>query len=168
MIRQAILIAAIVVAAGACSSSTVRTQHSPSVSSQSKSSTTSAAAVYPPTTLAEVRSFAATGDASQIHEFSSDSRGLPSCPTPNIYATVAPTLTGRQLAADALAFFVQHSLLGAQCQAALFLFHGKAENTGSGYTAGRVFLDVNPSGPKHNLEVDTGGLGSQSSFDLNF
>jgi hypothetical protein len=112
--------------------------------------------------------FAQTGDASQIHPFSSNSEGLPSCPTPNIYATVSPAVTGRQLQADESAFFVEQNFENKPCQAALFVFHNASENNGSGHTAGRVFLSPNSSGPAHNLEVAAGDVSDPDSFNFNF
>ena len=102
---------------------------------------------FPPATLAAFRAFAATGDASQVRQVSTSSEGLPSCPTPTIYVAVSPALTGRALQADLSAFFVQHGLLGSQCQAFVFAYHSQAEylaHQNDGYTAGRVALTTPP------------------------
>jgi hypothetical protein len=128
---------------------------------------------FPPKTLAAFRAFAATGDASEVHQVGSSTEGLPSCPVPNIYVTVSPGLTIRELEADLSAFFVQSGLLNSQCQAFVFAFHSSSDyraNKNNGYTAGRVALTMNSgSGPQHNLEVDAGGVYDfPAQFDFNF
>lgn len=128
---------------------------------------------FPPKTLADFRAFAATGDASQVHQVASSTEGLPSCPEPNFYVTVSQALTGKVLEADLSAFFVQHGLLGNQCQAFVFAFHSKSDylaHQGDGFTAGRVALTTNSgSGPQMNLEVDAGSaVNTQAESDFNF
>lgn len=137
------------------------------------SSTTARKPSFAPKTLAAFRTFAATGDASKVHQVGTSSEGLPSCPEPNIYVTVSPALTVRELEADLSAFFVQSGLLNSQCQAFVFAFHSKNDyqaNINNGYTAGRVALTTN-SGPdlQRNLEVDAGDVYDfPAQFDLNF
>jgi hypothetical protein len=128
---------------------------------------------FPPTTLAGFRAFAATGDASQVHQVATSSEGLPSCPEPNSYVTVSPALTGKALEADLSAFFVQSGFLSSQCQAFVFAYHSMSDyqaNKDNGFTAGRVALTTNSgSSPQFNLEVDTGSATSeQTEFDFNF
>jgi hypothetical protein len=129
-------------------------------------------ASFPPKTVAEFRAFAATGDASQVHEVGTASEGSPSCPTPNIYVTVSPTLTGRTLEADISAFFLQNGLLASQCQAFVFAYHSRSDylaNRNDGFTAGRVAVTNNYGSPQWNLEVDTGSAWSQQTqFDFNY
>lgn len=129
-------------------------------------------ASFPPKTVAEFRAFAATGDASQVHEVGTASEGSPSCPTPNIYVTVSPALTGRTLEADLSAFFLQNGLLASQCQAFVFAYHSQSDylaNRNDGFTAGRVAVTNNYGSPKWNLEVDTGSAWSrQTQFDFNY
>jgi hypothetical protein len=128
---------------------------------------------FPPATLAAFRAFAATGDASKVHQVGSSTEGLPSCPDPSIYIVVSPALAGRALQADLSAFFVQSGLLGSQCQAFVFAYHSRSDylaNTDNGYTAGRVALTTNAgSGLRHNLEVDAGNVDDfPAQFDFNF
>jgi len=137
------------------------------------SSTTARKPSFPPRTLAAFRTFAATGDASEVHQVGSSTEGLPSCPDLNIYVTVSPGLTTRELEADLSAFFVQSGLLNNQCQAFVFAFHSRSDyqaNNNNGYTAGRVALTMNSgSGPQHNLEVDAGDVYNfPAQFDFNF
>jgi hypothetical protein len=129
---------------------------------------------FPPKTLVDFRAFAATGDASQVHQIATSTEGLPSCPNPNIYVAVSQGLTGRALEADLAAFFVQSGLVGNQCQASVFAFHSESDyqaHQNDGYTAGRVALTTNSgSGPQHNLEVDAGDVTNMQAakFDFNF
>jgi hypothetical protein len=128
---------------------------------------------FPPKMLAAFRAFAATGDASQVHEIRYQESGLPSCPEPNYMVSVSRTITGRVLEADLSAFFVQRGLLGNHCQAFVFAFHGRHDyrvHRDDGYTAGRVALTANAgSGPKYNLEVDAGDVYDfPTQFDFNF
>jgi hypothetical protein len=137
------------------------------------SSTTAHKPSFPPKTLAAFRAFAATGDASKVHQVGSGTEGLPSCPVPNIYVTVSPGLTTRELEADLSAFFVQSGLLNSQCQAFVFAFHSRSDyqaNGNNGYTVGRVALTMNSgSGPQHNLEVDAGSVYNfPEQFAFNF
>jgi hypothetical protein len=117
---------------------------------------------FPPKTLAAFRAFAASGDASEVHQIGTSTEGLPSCPEPNIYVTVSPRLTVRELEADLSAFFVQSGLLSSQCQAFVFAFHSRSDyqaNINNGYTARSVALTTNSGpGPKRNLEVDVGDV----------
>lgn len=128
-----------------------------------------AADTFPPATLADFLAFAATGDPSAIHQFDEDSVGDARCPWPNVYATVDPQLTGRELAADAAAFAVAHRMLDNPCRAALLIFHRPAENTGDGFTAGRIFLDGNPGGKRHTIRVDIGAeSGEFTELEVSF
>lgn len=128
---------------------------------------------FPPKNLASFRAFAATGDPTRVHQISTSSKGLPSCPTPTIYVTVSPGLKGRRLEADLSAFFLGRGLIGSQCQAFVFAFRSRSDyraHQNDGYTAGRVAL-TNNSGSQRNLEVDTGEVTSVLSsprFDFNF
>lgn len=127
---------------------------------------------FPPTTLAGFQSFAATGDASQVHQVASGSEGLPSCPEPNFDVTVSPSLTGRALEADLSAFFVQQGVLSSQCQAFVFAYHSESDyqaHKDDGFTAGRVALTTTGTGSQMNIEVDTGSAtNTQAEFDFNF
>jgi hypothetical protein len=142
------------------------------VSTTSASSTTTRKPSFPPKTLAAFRAFAATGDASEVHQVGSSTDGLPSCPEPSIYVTVSPGLTVRELEADLSAFFVQSGLLNSQCQAFVFAYHSRSDyqaNVNNGYTAGRVALTTNGGpGLPYNLEVDAGGVYFPAEFDFNF
>jgi hypothetical protein len=134
-------------------------------------------AAFPPNTLAAFRAFAATGDASKVHLTRRTSEGLPSCPKPTFYVTVSRRLTGRRLQADLSAFFMRTGLIRDHCSAFVFAFHSRRDyraHRNDGYTAGRVALTTNASGPPLNLEVDAGGNTSatdvfnQAKFDFNF
>jgi hypothetical protein len=136
-------------------------------------STTARKPGFPPKRLAAFRAFAATGDASEIHQVGRSTEGLPSCPEPSIDVTASPGLTTRELEADLSAFFVQSGLLNNQCQAFVFAFHSRSDyqaNIDNGYTAGRVALTTNSGpGPQHNLEVDAGDAGNfPPQFNFNF
>jgi hypothetical protein len=160
-------------AATATATPTPRPASTTSVPASAASSTTARKPSFPPKTLAAFRAFAATGDASDIHQVGSSTEGLPSCPNPNIYVTVSPGLTTRELEADLSAFFVQSELLSNQCQAFVFAYHSRSDyqaNSNNGYTAGRVALTMNSGpGPQHNLEVDAGDVYDfPAQFDFNF
>jgi hypothetical protein len=128
---------------------------------------------FPPKTLAAFRAFAATGNASKVHEVASVGEGLPSCPQPTRYVTVSPAVTGRALEADLSAYYVQNGLLSNQCGAAVFAYHSMSDyqaNKDNGFTAGRVILSKNSgSSPQFNLEVDTGSAtNTLATFNFNF
>jgi hypothetical protein len=129
---------------------------------------------FPPKTLAAFRAFAATGDASRVHQVATSNEGLPSCPKPNIYVAVSRGVTGKALEADLAAFFVQSGLVGNRCGAFVFAFHSKSDyeaNQNDGFTVGRVALTTNSGGgPQRNLEVDAGDVTNMSAprFDFNF
>jgi len=126
----------------------------------------------PPATLAGFRAFAATGDASQVHEVASVGEGLPSCPQPTRYVTVSPAVTGRALQADLSAYFVQNGLLGNKCGAVVFAYRSMSDyqaNKDNGFTAGRVIVSSNSGGPPYNLEADAGSATStQAEFAFDF
>jgi hypothetical protein len=132
---------------------------------------------FPPKTLSAFRAFAATGDASQIHEVKYQETGLPSCPEPQYIVAVSRAITGRALEADLSAFFMQHGLISDHCQAFVFAFHSRRDykaHTDDGYTVGRVALTTNSaSGSSLNLEVDVGNItrapiDMKTQFDFNF
>lgn len=126
-------------------------------------------AQYPPKTEADLRGLAAEGDASAIHGFKSESVGLiGACPQPKRLITVDPGITGRQLAADLLAYFYSEQL-DSPCGSIVFAYHQQAEESGDFYTAGRIDFTVNdssgngnvdPNGTdlKHTLTLDVGGF----------
>lgn len=129
---------------------------------------------FPPRTLAEFRAFAATGDASQIHQVATRNVGLASCPQPEILVTVSRRPTVRTVQSDLAAFFLQRGLLN-YCGSAVFAYHSRRDyraHIGNGYTAGRVILAINTgSGPQRNLEVDVGSVFNifkQVQFAFNF
>jgi hypothetical protein len=132
--------------------------------------------VFPPKTMADFRAFAATGDASQVHQLVTITQGSGSCPSRNVYVMVSRKLVGRALEADLSAFFVQAGLVGGQCQAFIFAYHSRSDyrsHLNDGFTAGRVALTNSGSGSQRNLEVDTGEVTAenydqQSEFDFSF
>jgi hypothetical protein len=183
----AVLSAALLTAVAGCASPAVSTSGPSSAPPAAPSSAASAAITaasparaakpaFPPSSLAAFRAFAATGDASQVHQVSSSTLGLPSCPGKNIYVTVSRTLSGRALEADLAAFFVQTGLINSSCQAFVFAYHSEGDyraHQNDGFTAGRVALTDTGSGSQRNLEIDTGEVTSetynqQSEFGFNF
>jgi hypothetical protein len=159
--------------ATATARATLRPASTTSAPVPAASSTTAREPSFPPKTLAAFRAFAATGDASEVHQVGTSTEGLPSCPEPNIYVTVSPALTVREIEADLSAFFVQSGLLNNQCQAFVFAFHSRYDyqaNINNGYTAGCVALTTNSgAGPQRNLEVDAGDVYDfPAQFDFNF
>ncbi len=122
---------------------------------------------YPPTTVADLRGLSAQGDTSAIHEFHSESVwAVGACPEPKREVTVAPSVTGRQLAEDLLAYFYAQQL-DSPCGSVVFAYHNQGES-GDVYTAGRILvnvtdssgavnLDPNASNLKHTLTLDVGG-----------
>lgn len=148
----------------------------PRTSSKSAATTTARRPGFPPKTLAAFRAFAATGDASQVHQIGRGEAGLPSCPDTNVYVTVSRAISGRALEADLSAFFVQRGLLGNRCQAFVFAFHSRHDyraHLNDGYTVGRVAFTTNSSsGPPDSLEVDIGNvtqvMGVKEQFAFNF
>lgn len=134
---------------------------------------------YPPTTEADLRGLAAQGDASAIHEFHSESVGAVGvCPEPKREVTVAPSVTGQQLAEDLLAYFYAQQL-DSPCGSVVFAYHNQGE-AGDAYTAGRILVDVtdssgavnldpNATNLKHTLTLDIGGvLSSQQEYVVTY
>lgn len=133
---------------------------------------------YPPKTLADLRGLAAKGDASAIHEFHSESVGLTgACPQPKREVTVAPNVTGRQLAEDLLAYFYAQQL-DSPCGSIVFAYHNQGE-AGDLYTAGRINVDVtdssgapnvdpNATNLKHTLTLDIGGALSNQEYVVTY
>jgi len=129
---------------------------------------------YPPTTQADLRGLAAEGDASAIHEFHSESVGAVGvCPEPRREVTVAPSVTGQQLAEDLLAYFYTQQL-DSPCGSLVLAYHNQGE-AGDVYTAGRinfdttdssgaVNLDPNATNLKHTLTLDIGGIDSNQEY----
>ncbi len=134
---------------------------------------------YPPTTVADLHGLAAKGDASAVHEFHSESVGLTgACPQPKREVTVAPSVTGQQLAEDLLAYFYAQQL-DSPCGSVVFAYHNQSE-AGDAYTAGRILVDVtdssgaanvdpNATDLKHTLTLDIGGvLSSQQEYVVTY
>jgi hypothetical protein len=127
----------------------------------------------PPTSLADFRAFAATGDASKVHPVGTSSEGQRSCPETTIYVTVSPALSGRTLEADLSAFFVHSGLINSPCPASVYAYYSRSEyqaDSDGGYTAGSVALTGSEG--QGNLAVDTGNLTSgtyniKSQFNFN-
>lgn len=148
----------------------------PSASSAVAASPVAQKPVFPPKTMADFRAFAATGDASQVHQLTTSTQGSGSCPSRNVYVMVSQKLAGRALEADLSAFFVQTGLVSGQCQAFVFADHSRSDyrsHLNDGFTAGRVALTNSGSGSQRNLEVDTGEVTAenydqQSEFDFSF
>ena len=129
---------------------------------------------FPPASLAAFKAFAATGDASEITQVGFVSNGLPSCPEPTYYVTIPSSLGVRAVEADLSAFFVEKNGFASNAcgGAVVFAYHSLSDynaNKGNGFTAGRVIVTTNSSGPPYNLEVDAGAdLSPTGSFSFNF
>ena len=133
---------------------------------------------YPPTTVADLHGLAAQGDASAIHEFHSESVGAVGvCPQPKREVTVAPSVTGQQLAEDLLAYFYAQQL-DSPCGSLLGAYHNQGE-AGDAYTAGRINFDVtdssgavnldpNATNLKHTLTLDIGGFSSNQEYVVTY
>ena len=133
---------------------------------------------YPPTTVADLHGLAGQGDASAIHEFRSESVGLTgACPQPKREITVAPSVTGQQLAEDLLAYFYAQQL-DSPCGSVVFAYHNQGE-AGDVYTAGRILVDdtdssgaanvdPNASNLKHTLTLDIGGLSTNQEYVVTY
>lgn len=138
--------------------SSPNTTKPPTQSSHPTSAPTSHVAQYPPKTQADLRALAALGDASQVHEFHSESVGLTgACPQPKRLVTVAPSITGKQLAEDLLAYFYAQKL-DSPCGSIVFAYHTQDEANGDGYTAGRINFDVTDSSGQVNVDPNANGL----------
>lgn len=128
--------------------------------------------IYPPKTLADLHALAAKGDASAIHEFDSESVGLPVCPQPKREVTVSPNITGQQLAEDLLAYFFANGL-DSPCGSVVFAYHSQSE-AGNGYTAGRILVDTddnsdpNATNIKHTLTLDIGDYISGQEYTITY
>lgn len=134
---------------------------------------------YPPKTESDLRGLAAKGDASKVQEFHAESTGLASCPQPKRLITISASITGQQLAEDLLAYFYANHLDSA-CGAVLFAYHTQAEGNGdTGYTAGRVLLDVmdasgtsngdpNATGLTYRITLDTGDVATGQEYSVNY
>jgi hypothetical protein len=133
---------------------------------------------YPPTTEADLRGLAAQGDASAIHGFHSESVGLVGvCPQPKLEVTVDPSVTGKQLAEDLLAYFYGQQL-DSPCGSVVFACHHQGE-ANDAYTAGRILFDVtdasgagkvdpNATNLTHTLTLDIGGFSTGKEYVITY
>lgn len=157
------------------------TQHSPTAvipTATPAPKPTAQSTHYPPTTVADLHSLAAKGNANAIHEFHSESVGLTGvCPQPKREVTVDPSVTGQQLAEDLLAYFYAQQMDGP-CGSVVFAYHNQSE-ANDAYTAGRVIVDVtdstgqvntdpNASNLSHKLTLDVGGLGEGQEYIITY
>jgi hypothetical protein len=157
--------------------SVIMTQHSPTVT-QLIATPTPQATHYPPTTVADLHSLAAKGDANPLHEFHSESVGLTGvCPQPKREVTVDSHITGQQLAEDLLAYFYAQRM-DSPCGSVIFAYHTQSEANDT-YTVGRIIVDVidatgqvntdpNASGITHKLTLDIGGLGENKEYVVTY
>lgn len=121
---------------------------------------------YPPKTKADLQALAALGDASAIHAFHRESVGLTGvCPQPKVEAIVDPSLTGKKLAEDLLAYYYAEGLEDP-CGSILFAYHSQAEANDGPYTAGRLMLDVTDSSGQTNSDPNASGLTYTLTLDL--
>jgi hypothetical protein len=120
---------------------------------------------YPPTTVADLRGLAAKGDVSAIHEFHSESVGLVgACPQPKREVTVDPSVTGKQLAEDLLAYYYGQQP-DSPCGSIVFAYHHQSE-ANDAYTAGRIVLDVTDAGGAENVDPNATNLTYTLTLDI--
>jgi hypothetical protein len=120
---------------------------------------------YPPKTEADLRGLAAKGDASAIHVFHSESVGLVGvCPQPKLEVTVAPSVTGKQLAEDLLAYFYGQQL-DSPCGSLVGAYHNQGE-ANDAYTAGRINFDVYDSSGQYNNDPNATNLTYTLTLDI--
>lgn len=184
ILRRSSLLALILLAMlclAACDDGTGSAQASGTPTSASQSTPTAKPPVsYPPKTKADLMALSAQGDASAIHEFHSESVGLTGvCPQPKRLVTVDPSITGKKLAEDLLAYFYANQL-DNPCGSVVFAFHSQAEANGdNGYTAGRVSLnttdqsgsantDPNATGLTYGLTLDTGDVATGQEYTVSY
>jgi len=134
---------------------------------------------YPPKTVADLRELASKGDASVIHEFHSESVGAAGvCPESKREVTVNPSITWQQLAKDLLAYFYAQGLNANTCGVLVVAYHDQSES-GNGYTAGRIDvnvtgsdgtinLDPNARNLKYQLILDTGDIATGQEYTVNY
>jgi hypothetical protein len=124
---------------------------------------------FPPSTVADLKALAATGDASAVREVKSEGAGLPSCPQPKRSVVVASSVSDpKQIAAALLNYFYAQGL-DNECGSLVLAYANQGEIDGP-YTVGQVVLNVNGGSPKHDLTVNVGNaLGSTSlSFEVQY
>ena len=117
-----------------------------------------------------MRGLAAKGDASAINEFYSESVGLVGvCPEPRQEVTVDPSVTGKQLAADLLAYFYANQL-DSPCGSLVVAYHNQGEandtNTAGLYTAGRINFDATDSSGNENTDPNATNLKYTLTLDI--
>ena len=126
---------------------------------------TTQAVQYPPKTKSDLQGLAAQGDTSVIHEFHGESVGLTGvCPQPKREVTVDGNITGKQLAEDLLAYYYTQNL-DNPCGAIVFAYHSKSDS-GNGYTAGRVKLDVTDENGQSNIDPNGQNLKYTLTLDI--
>ena len=108
---------------------------------------------------ARVRAVVQRGDESAIHIVRTITKPFEGCARPNAYGWT--TATGRQLAADALAWFVDHMPSDPNCSAFLYLFHDASQTGRSGFNAGAVIYDGGL------LDVDVGSPIDGPTYEFN-
>ncbi len=122
---------------------------------------------YPPTTQADLQGLAAKGDASAVHEFHSESVGLTGvCPQPKREVVIDPSITGKQLAEDLLAYYYAQSLNNPCGSLVLAYRHQSDADTIGYYTAGRINLDVNDANGQGNIDPNGTNLKYTLTLDV--
>jgi hypothetical protein len=120
---------------------------------------------YPPRTIADLRGLAAKGDASAIHEFHSESVGAVGvCPEPRKSVTVDPSVTGKQLAEDLLAYFYTNQL-DSPCGSLVLAYHNQGE-ANDAYTAGRINFDTTDASGASNFDPNATNLKYTLTLDI--
>jgi len=85
------------------------------------------------------------------------------CPQPEREVTVDASVTGKQLAEDLLAYFYAQQL-DNPCGSVVFAYHN-ASDSGNGYTAGRILLDVNDASGQANTDPNGQNLSYKLTLD---
>ena len=135
---------------------------------------------YPPVTKADLDALVVQGDASAIHEFHAEAVGLVGvCPEAKREVTVDPSVTGKQLAEDLLAYFYGQSLDNPCGSLVLAYVNQSDADTVGYYTAGRINMDVTDANGQGNIDpnatnltytltLDVGGLGSGQDYSVSY
>jgi len=142
------------------------TTNTPSAATQAPATTPASQPIhYPPTTVTDLRGLAAKGDVSAIHEFHSESVGLVgACPQPKREVTVDPSVTGKQLAEDLLAYFYGQQL-DSPCGSIVFAYHHQ-EEANDANTAGRINFDVTDASGSENVDPNATNLTYTLTLDI--
>jgi hypothetical protein len=137
----------------------------PTATPTPKPTATIQAVPYPPKTHADLRLLASLGNASAVHEISSENGGLAGvCPIPRKTVIVDPSITGRQFAEDILAYFYGQQI-DSPCGSLVLAYHSKSE-ADDFYTAGRINFDATDSSGQENIDPNATNLKYTLTLDV--